>query len=183
MAISLFFIVYEYALHKHYQKDIRKEKLISNFSKNRMDLIKMVHLKEIDPTSNFFRFMLKATSYSIRSLYFYKDTNKGLEKTAILDKTMPILLSEKTKEEFKNLNSEQQQLFASTILNLLLVYTQDNYMEKILFKLYLMKLKKKLSDKVVFVIEKLLNKKRQEQLITMDIIKKSYSLGEFSYSY
>ena len=73
----------EYLDNRYYKETFEVERNISFFSKMRMDLIKMVHLGEIEVNSYYFKYMYSASSYSIRALYFYKTKSKALENINI----------------------------------------------------------------------------------------------------
>jgi len=181
--ILTFIIVYEVKIHRYYKNDLKKETLISNFSFNRMQLIKMVYMNELDVSSNIFKFMMKTSSYSIRALYFYKNRNKGIERAKILEETVPILLDDKTKDEFENLNNEQKKLVVKSMLNTLLLYTEENYLQKLFFKMYLKQIKRKTSGIFTKFIQKISSDKVKEQLSVMDKINTSYSVSEYAYAY
>lgn len=127
--------IINYLDKRYYKEALEVEKLISFFSKTRMDLIRMVHLGEIDANSCYFKYILSATSYSIRALYFYKSKNKALENIAILKEMSPYLLDEKILEELKDLNNEQRRMFVETISMVLKIYWESHYIEKLLFKI------------------------------------------------
>ena len=109
--------------------------MISFFSKTRMDVIKMIHIGEIDVNSCYFKYILSATSYSIRALYYYNSKNKALENIAILKEMSPYLLDTKLVEEFRTLNNEQKRIFFETISAVMKIYLDSHYLEKLLFKL------------------------------------------------
>lgn len=183
LLIIIPFVIYKFNLDRYYKKDLKKEKLIADFSCYRMQLIKMLYMEEITADSNYFKFMLVATSYSIRTLYFYQNRNKGLDRTKILDNILPILLSEKTIKEFKELNSEQKELFVKAIINLFSLYSEEKYIEKLMFKLYLKNLKENVSNKITHLVKKSLNKRMKEKVETMDYISDTYALKDYCYSY
>lgn len=127
--------IIEYKENQYYKEAIEVEKLIAFFSKTRMDVIKMVHLGEIKADSCYFKYILSATSYSIRALYFYKSKKQALENIAILKEMSPYLLDKQLIDEFKDLNNEQKQIFVNTISTVLKIYWDSHYVEKLLFKL------------------------------------------------
>ncbi len=125
----------EYKEKQYYKEALEVEKMISFFSKIRMDVIKMVHLGEIKANSCYFKYILSATSYSIRALYFYKSKNKALENIAILKEMSLYFLDKNLINEFKDLNNEQKKIFFDTISTVLKIYLDSHYLEKLIFKL------------------------------------------------
>ncbi len=51
-------LFYNFYSNKKWKNELKNEKLISTFSWNRMDLMKMVELGEIDVHSEYFKFIL-----------------------------------------------------------------------------------------------------------------------------
>ena len=134
------FIIYEISLHQSYKKELQNEKLIAEFSFMRMQIMKMLYYNETSKDSFFFRFMLPATSYSIRALYYNKKTYY-LTNDTFIDNMIDLLKNVNMKEEFRNLDTEQKRMFGNTIVMLLELYLNDNMLDKILFKIYFLKLK------------------------------------------
>ncbi len=135
VCLSAIIFIIEYKDNKYYKDAIEVEKMISFFSKTRMNVIRMVHLGEIEADSCYFKYILSATSYSIRALYYYKSKNKALENIAILKEMSPYLLDAKLVSELKNLNYEQKRIFFDTIKIVLKIYLDAHYFENFLFKL------------------------------------------------
>lgn len=137
LLVCLAVVIYmlEYNEKRYYKEAIEVEKMISFFSKTRMDVIKMIHLGEINVNSCYFKYILSATSYSIRALYYYKSKNKALENIAILKEMSPYLLDKNLIDEFRTLNNEQKRIFFETISAVMKIYLDSHYLEKFLFKL------------------------------------------------
>ena len=125
VCLSAIIFIIEYKDNKYYKDAIEVEKMISFFSKTRMNVIRMVHLGEIEADSCYFKYILSATSYSIRAL----------ENIAILKEMSPYLLDAKLVSELKNLNYEQKRIFFDTIKIVLKIYLDAHYFENFLFKL------------------------------------------------
>lgn len=159
LAVVIRFMEYR---EKHYYKEaIEVEKMISFFSKIRMDVIKMVHLGEVKADSCYFKYILSATSYSIRALYYYKSKNEALENIAILKEMSPYFLDEKLIDEFKDLNNEQKKIFFDTISTVLKIYWDSHYVEKFIFKLCYQKATKCIKNINPAKLQKLIPKTTQ----------------------
>jgi hypothetical protein len=180
---SVSFIAYEISLNKKYKKELAYEKLISNFSYARMQIMKMLHLKEISADSLYFNFMIRATSFSIRTLYFYKNRREGLKDTKVLTEIMPSLINPKMKEEFECLNSEQKELFIRTILNILKLYIEDNYFEKLLLSIYLLEIKNVIGILIAKIIKRFSDKKTREKITYINDLDNSYNIRSHEYAF
>ena len=178
------FCIYEIFIHQKYKKDFEKEKLIADFSYTRIKLIISLFINEIDINSVYFKFMLKATSYSIRTLYYYSNNIcEGLEKTNVITEVLPLLSDIKLKEEFKSLNVEQKDLFVKTILNILNLYLENKYFEKIIFNMYILKFKNAISEILRIFIRWISNKQTQKKIKYIDDLNNSYNLRNYAFSY
>lgn len=134
MSISLFVVaniflsIYSY---RYYQQKIRIAYHIDKFSKNRMKLMKMLIDNKITYNSRVFECLMTATSYSIRALYSHKDPLKALKEVDIIGKIMPFLEDEKTMEEFHSIDVEDKKVFVSTIVDVLMLYLESKYLQKL----------------------------------------------------
>lgn len=135
------FILYSCVENKIYKDELKNEKLISYFSWARMTLMKMVELGEIEADSIFFKYILSATSYSVRGLYLYPSKTKTLDNVNILKFTADYCLNPNLKEEFKNLNFQQKKMLIDTTSNVLQMYFDTHYIEKFIFKVFCKKIK------------------------------------------
>ncbi len=181
MAISILFIIYEILLHNFYKKDLENEKLIAYFSNARMQLMKMLYMKEISCNSNYFNFMIRATSYSIRTMY-YKKEKLSLEQLKTLENMLDFLGKDKLKNEFKELNGEQKELFAKTVIKILELYFNTKFMTKIIWILYILKISCNFSKQALKLVKLVLspNIDKNEDIVYLRDIDKSYSLSQYA---
>lgn len=114
---------------------LEKEIMISEFSEDRMKLIKMVNSGEINPHSSFFKYIFRSTSFSIRALFFYENKVEALKHISVLKEISPHILNENMKNEIHELNYEQRQLFVRVTLNVLKLYLNFHVLEHILFEI------------------------------------------------
>lgn len=178
------FCIYETFIHQKYKKDFEKEKLIADFAYTRIKIMRSLFINEIDINSVYFKFMLKATSYSIRTLYYYSNNIcEGLEKTNVITEVLPLLSDIKLKEEFKSLNVEQKDLFVKTILNILNLYLENKYFEKLIFNMYILKFKNAISEILRIFIRWISNKQTQKKIKYIDDLNNSYNLRNYAFSY
>ena len=146
--------------------------------------MRSLFINEIDINSVYFKFMLKATSYSIRTLYYYSNNIcEGLEKTNVITEVLPLLSDIKLKEEFKSLNVEQKDLFVKTILNILNLYLENKYFEKLIFNMYILKFKNAISEILRIFIRWISNKQTQKKIKYIDDLNNSYNLRNYAFSY
>lgn len=184
ITICFIFAIYEIALHNFYKKDIKEEKLISFFSNARMQLMKMIYMKEITPDSNYFNFMIRATSYSIKTIY-YRKNKLSLEQLNCIKEMLNFLNTDNLKNEFKALNGEQKELFAKTVLKILELYFNADFSTKILWKLYLLKISCKMLEVVLCTLEKLIkfvDTKEKDSISYINDIETSYSLRQYAFA-
>lgn len=177
--VGIAFIIRESFVHKSYKKDLEKEKLISFFSNARMQLMKMLYMKEITPNSSYFNFMIRATSCSIRTIYYNKK-DLSIDYLDCIQKTMSYLDKDNLKQEFENLNSEQKELFAKTALNILNLYFEDKILRKLLWKLYILKFSAKILRSFIAILENIQTTKTSSDLQYLDNVEKSYNLRQYA---
>lgn len=186
IVVFIAYIFYEFNFHKKFKNDLKKEKLIADFSYIRIQLMKMLYMHETDINSVYFKFMLKATSYSIRTLYFYNhNICDGLTKTKILTEVLPLLEKKELKEEFKYLNVEQKDLFIKVILNILDMYLENKYIEKLIFKVEVQKVKNiiyRISNKMISLLLNN-NKQVQDKIKYINDINEYYNIEGYAFSY
>lgn len=177
-------IFYEIHLDRYYKKDLNNEKLISFFANTRMQLIKMLHMKEITANSHYFHFMMRATSYSIRTIYFRKN-KLSLEQLDNLEEMLVVLNSEHLKSEFNNLNSEQKELFAKTALKILELYFSTEFIRKLQWTLYILTISSKILKLLIKILVGLvrhLNTKEKENISYINDLEKSYCLSQYAFA-
>ena len=136
-----------------FKRKLEKERMISEFSEDRMKLIKMVNAGEINPHSSFFKYIFSSTSFSIRALFFYENKEEALKHISVLKEISPHILNDSIKDEIQDLNYEQKQLFVRVTLNVLTLYLDFHLIELILFNLMKTNSKKKKKKKVARQIE------------------------------
>lgn len=176
-------ILYEIFLDKYYKKDLENEKLISFFANTRMQLIKMLYMKEISPDSRYFNFMMRATSYSIRTIYFRKN-KLSLEQLENLEEMLVVLNSKNLKSEFNNLNSEQKELFAKTALKILELYFSAEFIRKLQWTIYILTISSNILKFLLKFLVKLLkhiDTKENENISYINDLEKSYCLSRYAY--
>lgn len=176
------FVVYEIALDRFYKKDLQEEKLIAYFSNTRMQLMKMLYMQEIAPDSYYFNFMMRATSYSIRTIY-YKKEKMSVEQLDCLKNMFDFLNTDKLKNEFKALNSEQKELFGKTAFKIIELYFNEDLSRKIVLKIYLLKISFNILGLLLKLLEKLIdvvNKHKNDDLLYINEIENSYSLSQYA---
>lgn len=182
--ICIVFIIYEIALHKYYKEDLQNEKLISYFSNTRMQVMKMLYMKEITANSCYFNFMIRATSYAIRTIY-YKKKKLSIEQLEYLESMLNFINAEDLKKEFKNLNSEQKELFARTALNLLKLYFDRALIKKLVWTLYILNISSKIIKCMLRITEKLMScskLQKDKDIIYLKDVEKSYGLSHYAYA-
>ena len=175
MILASIFVIYEFLLNRYYKEDLKNEKLIAFFSDARMQLMKMLYMKETTKESYYFTFMMRATSYSIRTIYYRKD-KVSKEQLDCLKEIANILDSEKLKDEFKDLNAEQKEIFCKTAIKILEIYFNANFICKLLFKTLCLKV----GLSVLNLFSKLLDSKTKETMNYINDIESSYSLSKYA---
>ena len=184
LVIVLAFMLYERFLHNYYKKDLENEKLIAYFSNTRMQLMKMLYLKEITCDSCYFNFMIRATSYSIRTIYFHKKLS--IEQLEQLEKMIKFLDTDNLKQEFNSLNSEQKELFAKTVLKLLELYLNERLIGKLIWFIYLLKISSKILDFITFILEKIIKliipKNERKEFTYINSLESSYGLSQYVFA-
>ena len=183
IASCIVFLVYELALDRFYKKDLQNEKLISYFSNTRMQLIKMLYMKEISHNSCYFNFMIRATSYSIRTIY-YKKKKLSMEQLECLESMFNVLNTDNLKNEFLNLNSEQKELFAKTALKIVELYFNREFIKKLLWGLYILRVSSRIlkySSGTIEKISSLLKINRDEDIRSLNDIEKTYKLSQYAF--
>lgn len=179
LIFCIIFIVYEIYLNNFYKKDLQNEKLIAYFSDTRMQLMKMLHMREIKPISCYFDFMMRATSYSIRTIYF-KKKKYSLEQLNYLEAMFNTLNSDELKNEFKELNSEQKELFARTAMNIIELYFSREFRKKLLWSLYVLKASYKILYLFGLIRRVLFTFESDKDINRLDDIEKSYKLSQYA---
>ena len=180
--LLLSFVIYKNMDNNYYKRDLYNETLIANSAKRRFKLIAMVNAKEIKPESYYFRYILMANSYIIRAMYFYKNKTMALDKVQILNKTSYYLISDTMVQEFKELNSEQQQMFINTIQDVLMIYLQEHYIEKIIFKLYCAKIMTRLLLVLIKIIAFFSKEKKYQYDTGLSYIKQADNYNSLQYA-
>lgn len=175
LLILLSVITYEFLIHKYYKEDLKNEKLIAFFSDARMQLMKMLYMKEITKESAYFNFIMRATSYSIRTIYYRKD-KVSKEQLKCLKEMTEVLDSRELKKEFKNLNAEQKEIFCKTAIKILDLYFNADFFRRLLWKALCLKI----SCGILKLFLKLLNPKTQEKVNYINDIESSYSLSKYA---
>lgn len=181
LIVCVCFVIYEIILDNYYKKDLKDERLISYFSNTRMQLMKMLYMKEITHDSYYFNFMIRATSYSIRTIY-YKKRKLSNEQISCLESMFKFLDTENLKQEFANLNSEQRELFARTALKIVELYFNRKLRTKLLWKLYILKMGTKILKHVVTFLSKILESKKDADIISLRNIEQSYNLRQYAFA-
>ena len=184
LIICILFVLYEVSIHDYYKKDLEEEKLIAFFSNARMQLMKMLYMKEITPSSSYFNFMIRATSYSIRTIYFRKK-KLSMEQLHAIEEMLIFLNTDNLKNEFKLLNSEQKELFAKTALKLLELYLNKKFIGKLIWSIYLLRLSSNILKCILTILEKFIkfiNKKKRQEINYLDSIESSYNLRKYAFA-
>jgi len=185
LLIVLAFTLYEMCLHSYYKKDLENEKLIAYFSNTRMQLMKMLYLKEITYNSCYFNFMIRATSYSIRTIY-YRKKRLTVQQLEQLEDMLKFLNTEHLKQEFKSLNSEQKELFAKTALKLLELYLNKELLGRLIWGIYLLRISSKILKNIITILEKIVNfiayKKETKEITYINSLESSYGLSQYAFA-
>lgn len=180
LAIVILFALYEHNLHKQYKKDLNNERFISFFFNARMQVVRMLHINEISPNSAFFNFMMRATSYSIRTIKIHCNKKIPFCKMTELKEILPFVLDSKMKEEFKTLNREQKELFVRTIISIVILYVDKNFIEKAFLMLYLQAIKERVCSAMFNALGKFSGKGGQKKFSYINEINENYNLSEYA---